>query len=104
VKLHRLRNLALGLIFFAFFMMYLGMFVKSLLPVFLLFGTFCLLVSVTIYFRMGALSMKIPQVICPSCLRTTKVLGREDGCMYCRAPIRLEEHEIAPTSGEGSDS
>jgi hypothetical protein len=92
MKLHRLRNIALGLIFFSFFIMYMGVFVRSLLPIFFILGTICLLVSVSIYFHMGVISMKIPQITCPGCNRTTKVIGREDGCMYCRTPIRLDEN------------
>ncbi|MFC4767644.1 DUF2614 family zinc ribbon-containing protein [Effusibacillus consociatus] len=91
MKLVRLRNLAIGLIFGAFLLMYLGVFVKSLLPYFFVVGLVMITVSIGIYFRMGAISMRIPQVQCPNCGKNTKVLGREDGCMFCRTPIRLDE-------------
>ncbi|WP_018132678.1 DUF2614 family zinc ribbon-containing protein [Effusibacillus pohliae] len=98
MKLVRLRNLALGLIFGAFLLMYLGVFVRSLLPAFFLVGLLMIAVSIGIYFRMGAISMRIPQVECPNCGKTTKVLGREDACMFCRTPIRIDENgEIMPS-------
>jgi hypothetical protein len=92
MKLVRLRNLALGLIFGAFFIMYLGVFVRPMLPFLFSVGLIMVAVSIGIYFRMGAISMRIPQVVCPHCGKQTKVMGREDGCMYCRAPIRLDEN------------
>ena len=94
MKLHRLRNLAIGLIFGAFLIMYIGLFNTTwVLPVAIVIGSLMILVSVGIYFRVGAMSMKIPAVECPNCHRKTKVMGMEDGCMYCRTPIRLELDE-----------
>lgn len=91
MKLVRLRNLALGLIFGAFIIMYLGVFIKPMLPFLFSVGLIMIAVSIGIYFRMGSISMRIPQVVCPNCGKHTKVLGREDGCMYCRTPIVLDE-------------
>lgn len=93
LRLHRLRNVALGLIFAAFVIMYLGVFAHAILPVALVIGTIMILISVFIYFRVGAMSLKIPTVECPHCHRMTKVIHVEDGCMYCRTLIRLESDE-----------
>ena len=95
MKLNRLRNVALGLIFLAFLLMYIGVVVsvKILLPVMLVLGSIMLLISVFIYLRVGSMSMRIPTVECPHCHKKTKMLGTEDGCMYCRTPIRLELDE-----------
>ncbi|MBL0386163.1 hypothetical protein JJB07_05795 [Tumebacillus sp. ITR2] len=93
MRLNRLRTVALALIFLAFFIMYLGVFSSAILPYTLVIGTIMILVSVFIYFRVGAMSMKIPTLECPNCHRTTKVMGMEDGCMYCNAPIRIEMDE-----------
>jgi hypothetical protein len=87
MKLNRLRNLALYLMLGSFAVMYLGLFWKPVLPVFFGLGFVILAASILIYFRVGVLSMRIPQVTCPDCGRTTKVLGDEDGCMYCSAPL-----------------
>lgn len=93
MRLNRLRTTALALIFLAFFIMYLGVFSALILPYMLVLGTIMILVSVFIYFRVGAMSMKIPALECPHCHRITKVMGMEDGCMYCNAPIRIEMDE-----------
>lgn len=90
VKLNRLRNWALGLIFLAFIVMYLGVFATSLMPFLFTIGTLMILVSVFIYFRVGAMSMRIPTLECPHCQKKTKVMGIEDGCMYCHGLIRVE--------------
>lgn len=90
MRLHRLRNVALGLIFAAFVIMYVGVFARAVLPVAMVIGTLMILISVFIYFRVGAMSMKIPTLECPHCHRMTKVLGVTDGCMYCRTPIQVE--------------
>jgi hypothetical protein len=103
MKLNRLRNLALILMFVSFLVMYGSLYGRLaaathfLLPVGLAVGSLILLVSVAIYFRLGVISMRLPQVRCPHCGRLTKMMGREDGCQFCRKPIRLrvdEEGEI----------
>lgn len=102
MKLNRLRNLALGLIFGAFLLMYFGVFIAWLLPITLVIGTIMILVSVFIYLRVGAMSMKIPTLECPHCHKYTKILGVEDGCMHCRGPIRVElddEGELIAVAG-----
>jgi hypothetical protein len=93
MRLNRLRTTALALIFLAFLIMYLGVFSAAVLPFALVIGTILILVSVFIYFRVGAMSMRIPTLSCPNCNRMTKVMGMEDGCMYCGAPIRVEMDE-----------
>ncbi|BCJ86982.1 DUF2614 family zinc ribbon-containing protein [Effusibacillus dendaii] len=92
MKLIRLRNWALGLIFAAFILMYIGVFIHAILPVMFVIGLIMIAVSSGIYFRLGTISMQIPQVECPHCGKTTKVLGRQDGCAYCRNPIALDEN------------
>ncbi|PWK13805.1 DUF2614 family zinc ribbon-containing protein [Tumebacillus permanentifrigoris] len=93
MRLNRLRTTALALIFLAFLIMYLGVFSAAILPFALVIGTILIMVSVFIYFRVGAMSMKIPTLECPNCHRMTKVMGMEDGCMYCGVPIRIEMDE-----------
>ncbi|TCP53810.1 zinc ribbon protein [Tumebacillus sp. BK434] len=93
MKLNRLRNWALGLIFLAFIVMYIGVFVPVLMPYLLIIGIIMILISVFIYFRVGAMSMQIPTLECPHCHKKTKVLGVEDGCMYCQGLIQVEMAE-----------
>ncbi len=35
--------------------------------------------------------MKAVQVICPSCNKTTKMLGRVDICMFCNETLTLDK-------------
>ncbi len=93
MKLNRLRNLALGLIFGAFLIMYLGVFVSWVMPYTFTIGCLMILWSVFIYFRVGAMSMKIPTITCPKCNQATKVMGIEDDCAFCHTPIHLELDE-----------
>ena len=93
MKLNRQRNLALGLIFGAFLVMYLGLFVDALMPYTFTLGCGMILWSVFIYFRVGAMSMKIPTITCPKCHKQTKVMGTEDACAYCHSTIFLELDE-----------
>ncbi|MDB5085097.1 MAG: hypothetical protein JWN30_1983 [Bacilli bacterium] len=100
MKLNRLRNLALGLIFFGFIVMIFGfMLIRLIFPgnqphpnmtgTLFLIGLICCLISVVMYFRLGVISIRIPQVECPSCHRMTKMLGTEDGCMFCGTPVSI---------------
>lgn len=106
MKLNRLRNLALILMFVSFLVMYGSLYGKLsaatyfLLPVGLATGSLILLVSVAIYFRLGVISMRLPQVHCPHCGRLTKMMGREDGCQFCRKPIRLRVDEAGEIVAE----
>ena len=108
MKLNRLRNLALGLMFVSFIVMYGSLYGRLspathfLLPAGLTVGSLILLLSVAIYFRLGAISMRLPQVECPHCGRPTKMMGRDDGCQFCRKAIHLrvdEDGEITAEDG-----
>jgi len=99
MKLNRLRNLAMILMFVAFIVMYLSSYSAFspakviLMPLGLSIGSIILLVSVAIYFRLGVISMRLPQVECPYCDRLTKMMGAHDGCMFCKKAIRLDVDE-----------
>nr|WP_276716721.1 YgzB family protein [Kyrpidia tusciae] len=97
VKLNRLRNIALLLMLVSFAVMYLGVFwPHTVLPFTLAAGFLILMWAIGIYFRVGAVSMRLPQVECPNCHRITKMIGREDGCMYCGTPVHLPEEQQGP--------
>ncbi|HEY9582292.1 MAG TPA: DUF2614 family zinc ribbon-containing protein, partial [Savagea sp.] len=46
--------------------------------------------STVIYAWIGMLSTKAVQVVCPSCGKPTKMLGRADMCGHCREPLTLD--------------
>jgi Zinc-ribbon containing domain len=107
MKLHNLRNLAMILIFLAFAIMYIGMFSKAILPFCFAFGSVILIISISIYFRLGAISIRIPQIECVSCQRTIKVLGQIDSCPHCKTRYKRdsfgEYQPIEPTNKNTRD-
>lgn len=95
-KINRIRSWALGLIFIAMILMYLGVvlfyFTKSqiLFGIFLIIGTLAFLLSFVVYFWIGMLSTRAVQVLCPNCNHYTKMLGRADICTNCNEPLTLD--------------
>lgn len=95
MKLNRLRNFALFLMFVAFIIMYVSTLgklspaTKFLLPIGLIIGILVALAAMFLYFRIGSISMRIPKVDCPHCGRTIKLLGESDHCPYCKRPLRM---------------
>ncbi|TDM05287.1 DUF2614 family zinc ribbon-containing protein [Macrococcus lamae] len=95
-KINRIRTWALGLIFIAMIVMYLGVvlfyFTKSqlLFSLFLLLGTLAFILSFIVYFWIGMLSTRAVTVLCPNCNQYTKMLGRADICARCNEPLTLD--------------
>ena len=94
-KINKIRTFALALIFVGFLVMYLGIFFRNsplLMTIFMLLGTVFIIASTVVYFWIGMLSTKTVQVVCPSCGKHTKILGRVDMCMYCNEPLTLDRN------------
>jgi hypothetical protein len=92
-KINKIRSFALGLIFVGFFVMYGGIFFRNspiVMTIFMIFGLLFIIASTVVYFWIGMLSTKTIQVVCPSCQKPTKMLGRVDMCMHCREPLTLD--------------
>ncbi|WP_017754306.1 YgzB family protein [Calidifontibacillus oryziterrae] len=92
-KINKIRTFALSLIFLGFALMYVGIFFKQnvwLMSFFIFIGFLFIIASTIVYFWIGMLSTKTVQVKCPSCNKTTKMLGRVDLCMYCNEPLTLD--------------
>ncbi|SFS99820.1 DUF2614 family zinc ribbon-containing protein [Marininema halotolerans] len=89
-KINKFRTVALLLIFIGIGMMYLGLLFRDALIVFFILGMLGIFASVAIYFWVGLLSTQAAQVTCPQCGRTTKVLGKMDECMYCKATLSFD--------------
>ncbi|MEW4286453.1 YgzB family protein [Priestia koreensis] len=92
-KINKIRTFALSLIFIGFIVMYGGVFFRSnvwAMTIFMLIGLLCIIASTVVYFWIGLLSTKAVQVVCPSCKKPTKILGRVDMCMHCREPLTLD--------------
>jgi predicted amidophosphoribosyltransferase len=57
----------------------------------MLFGFLFIIASTIVYFWIGMLSTKTIKVVCPSCGKPTKILGKVDMCMHCREPLTLDK-------------
>jgi hypothetical protein len=89
-KINKIRTFALALIFLGFVIMYLGFLWPSLMFLFFILGLISILASVGIYFWIGILSTHSVKVVCPKCQKETKMLGKRDQCMYCKAILSLD--------------
>ncbi|USK34445.1 YgzB family protein [Bacillus sp. F19] len=92
-KINKIRTFALSLVFIGFFIMYIGIFFRTspiVMTIFMMLGLLSIVGSTVVYFWIGMLSTKAVQVTCPSCSKTTKILGRVDICMYCNEPLTLD--------------
>lgn len=92
-KINRIRSFALALIFIGFVVMYGAIFFRESVVLVLLFmglGLLCIISSTVVYLWIGMLSTRAVQVVCPSCGKHTKMLGRVDMCMYCNEPLTLD--------------
>ncbi|WNC17648.1 YgzB family protein [Brevibacillus brevis] len=57
----------------------------------LIIGFILTMGSTVMFMISGMVSTSAPQVQCPSCQKVTKMLGKEDACMFCGQPLRLED-------------
>ncbi|UFU00161.1 YgzB family protein [Radiobacillus kanasensis] len=93
-KINKIRTFALSLIFIGFGIMYVGLLVKKvewLMLLFFILGLLAIVFSTVVYFWIGMLSTRAVQIICPSCEKPTKILGRVDACMHCKQPLTLDK-------------
>ncbi|KPC77179.1 MULTISPECIES: DUF2614 family zinc ribbon-containing protein [Laceyella] len=89
-KLNKIRTFALLLIFVGIGVMYIGFAFPKLMALFFILGILFVLASVGIYFWIGILSTQAAQVVCPVCDRHTKMLGKRDQCMHCKAVLSMD--------------
>ncbi|WP_232697839.1 DUF2614 family zinc ribbon-containing protein [Brevibacillus daliensis] len=61
----------------------------------LLVGFMLMMISTVLYMVSGMVSSTSPQVQCPTCGKATKMLGKEDACMFCGQPLLLPEPETS---------
>ncbi|MFS0674657.1 YgzB family protein [Ornithinibacillus sp. 179-J 7C1 HS] len=93
-KINKIRSFALILIFAGIGFMYIGLLVKKidwLMALFFLIGVISIVLSTVVYFWIGMLSTKAIPIICPSCEKPTKMLGRVDACMHCKQPLTMDK-------------
>ncbi|GAB7389339.1 YgzB family protein [Bacillaceae bacterium] len=116
-KINKLRNIALSLVFLGVLIMYIGYagfagyfgssFHHSMtfMAIFLVLGFLMMIASCVMYMWVGMLSTKAVRVVCPTCGKTTKILGALDECMFCKQALTLdpkyatEEQKKNPANG-----
>ncbi|CAM3607842.1 MULTISPECIES: YgzB family protein [Brevibacillus] len=59
----------------------------------LIIGFLLTMASTVLFMISGMVSTSAPQVSCPSCQKVTKMLGKDDACMFCGQPLRLEDEQ-----------
>jgi len=94
-KINKIRSFALSLIFIGFIVMYGGILTKKipwLMVSFFILGVLFVVFSCVVYFWIGMLSTKAIPIVCPSCEKPTKMLGRVDACMHCKQPLTLDKN------------
>lgn len=93
-KINRIRSFALSLVFVGIAIMYGGLLAKKIpwlmFSLFIL-GVIFILLSTVVYFWIGLLSTRAVPIVCPSCEKPTKMLGRVDACMHCRQPLTMDK-------------
>lgn len=102
-KINKIRTFALSLIFIGFIVMYGGIYFHRhyvIMAIFMILGLLFIIASTVVYFWIGMLSTKTIQVVCPSCGKPTKMLGRVDMCMYCNEPLTLDQELEGKTFDE----
>lgn len=93
-KINKIRSFALILIFAGILLMYGGILTKKipwLMVTFFILGVIMVVLSCVVYLWIGTLSLKAVPIICPSCEKPTKMLGRVDACMHCKQPLTLDK-------------
>lgn len=93
-KINKIRSFALILIFAGILLMYVGLLFKNigwLMVLFFILGLIAILFSVVVYLWIGTFSLRAVPVVCPSCQKQTKMLGRVDACMHCKQPLTMDK-------------
>lgn len=93
-KINKIRSFALILTFLGIALMYVGLLVKNitwLMVIFFILGILSVIFSCIVYLWIGTLSIKAVPVVCPTCNKPTKMLGRVDACMHCKQPLTMDK-------------
>lgn len=61
--------------------------------IFLLLGGVAMVGSLAVYFYAGVLSNQATLIVCPSCQKTTKMLGKTDRCMFCKTVMTFDRSQ-----------
>jgi hypothetical protein len=93
-RVNRVRNFAITFIISGFLIMYAGIFLRHhpiIMTICIIFGAILIAISTLIYSLIGMLAIKSIPVICPSCGKKTKMLGKVDLCTHCNEPLTIKQ-------------
>lgn len=112
-KIKRIRNWAnwnmgLSLLFMfagmGFFLFFRGTSSEAafqlLFLILLIIGFFMMMIATILFMISGMISTSAPQVECPSCGKVTKMLGKQDACMFCGQPLQLDDQRNPASNQE----
>jgi ribosomal protein L37E len=88
MKSNKWRNWALVYMFSGFFIMYIGVYVRSLLPYLIPIGGLGVVAGILLYFRFGPVNKSIQETECPRCGQMTRLIGDHDSCSHCGQSLR----------------
>lgn len=88
---NRFRNYSLACLFGGFFIMYLGVFAKALIPFLMCGGGVLVVIGLLLYFRYGPVNRNIQTIACPRCGHHTRLSGSKDACQFCQQPLQLTD-------------
>lgn len=91
-KLNKLRTYAMLLMLVGIGVMYLAIIISNpiLMSIIMVLGFFMVIISASSYFWIGMLSSRAVPIECPSCHKITKMLGKNDECMFCKQKLTLD--------------
>lgn len=95
-KLNKLRTYSMAIMIIGFVIMYIGIVLKNypiIMSIVMVLGLFVVVISASSYFWIGMLSSRAVLIKCPTCEKTTKMLGKNDDCMFCGQKLTLDPNE-----------
>ncbi|MGD8192032.1 DUF2614 family zinc ribbon-containing protein [Brevibacillus ginsengisoli] len=107
-KIKRMRTWANWNMIIGIFCMYAGYFLVKgnvvswlnnnylFMAILLIIGFILMIISTVLFMISGMVSTSAPQAECPSCKKVTKMMGKQDACMFCGQPLELSD--ASPTS------
>lgn len=107
-KIKRMRTWANWNIVIGIFFMYAGYILFSgygvswlkgnylFMALLLIIGFILMIISTVLFMISGMVSTSAPQVECPTCKKVTKMMGKQDACMFCGQPLELNDAPQTP--------
>lgn len=91
-KLNKFRTYAMLFILIGMVVMYISIVMDNpiMMSIVMVLGFFVVIAGAVGYFMIGILSTRAVRIECPTCHKTTKMLGKNDECMFCKQQLTLD--------------